>query len=48
MKTGCVGTLLCLPGWVLGGKYVNALSLQKVPLDPDFLCLSGRIRKGGK
>lgn len=37
-----------LPGWVLGGKYVNAFSLQKVPLNPDFLCLSGRIRKEGK
>lgn len=34
-----------LPGWVLGGKYVNAFSLQEVPLDPDFLCLSRIIGK---
>lgn len=28
-----------VPGWVLGGKYVDAFSLQEVPLDPRFLCL---------
>lgn len=43
MNTECVGTHICshlLPGGVLGGKDVNAFSLHKVPLDPDFLCLS--------
>lgn len=34
-----------VPGWVLGGKYVDAFSLQEVPLDPRFLCLQVPERK---